>query len=256
VGIFVNRYLVNRVEALEPFLGAIRPTDRILWLVLRRYPIKAITGLFSSLRFLRRALQTTRAHNVFWFFIYSASILLPFVTAFLVAMSILYFRKSNPFSDPKISSLYGLGALAPYLVAALREAWKWLTRLWDSAPRFGDAITKKLGRAQGNMARGVNQAIQQFEVSATRRFYAVMGHTHDQDVQRLPNLGGATTLYLNTGTWIPIWSEDRPDLAGRVLFPFVHFRLATSQEYRHEYKEWRDDRGEAAESYILEPPVA
>ena len=260
VGIFVNRYLVNRVETLEPFLGAIRPTDRILWRVLRRYPIKAITGLFSSLRFLRRSLQTMKAHNVFWLFIYSASILLPFITILLVAVSVLYFRKSNPFADPKISSLYGLGALAPYLVAALREAWKWLARLWDSAAqRLRDVITGKPRRAQqrvgeDNMARGVNQTIAKLEFPAAKSFYAVMGHTHDQDIQSLPSRGDVKVLYLNTGAWIPVWPEDRPDLNGQVLYPFVHFSRDGTHEYSYKYLEWRDDRGRPAESYILERP--
>jgi len=106
------------------------------------------------------------------------------------------------------------------------------------------------------MSQGVYASMEKLKLPAFSRMYAVMGHTHDQDVQRLPNLNGATTLYLNTGTWIPIWPDDRPDLAGQVLFPFVHFRRETSQEYRHEYAEWRDDRGEPAESYILEPPMA
>jgi hypothetical protein len=106
------------------------------------------------------------------------------------------------------------------------------------------------------MSQGVYASMEKLKFPAFSRVYAVMGHTHDQDVQRLPELGGATTLYLNTGTWIPIWPDDRPDLAGQVLFPFVHFRRESSNEYRHEYAEWRDDRGEPAESYILEPPAA
>lgn len=262
VGIFVNRYLINRIEKLEPFLGAIRPNERILWLVLRRHPLSAITGLFSSLRFLRRALETSRAHNVFWYFIYSISVLLPFVTAILMAVSFFYFRAGNHFSVAKLFSLFGAGTLAPYLVAALKEAWNRFTQLWDLAPRLGEFLSKKLGRTrqpspagEDDMSRGVYKTIQTLKFPDASKLYAVMGHTHDQDIQRLPDLDGATTLYLNTGAWIPVWPDDRPDLDGQVLFPFVHFRRITPQEYCHEYLEWRDDRGEPAESYILEPPV-
>jgi hypothetical protein len=83
-----------------------------------------------------------------------------------------------------------------------------------------------------------------------------MGHTHDQDVQCLPNIDNAKILYLNTGAWIPVWPENRPDLAGQVLYPFVHFKLHSADEYRHRYNEWRDDRGHPVEAYILAPPIS
>ena len=59
LGIFVNRYLVNQLEKLEPFLGAVRPTERILWMLLRGHPLASIALLFRSLRFIQRAFQTT-----------------------------------------------------------------------------------------------------------------------------------------------------------------------------------------------------
>jgi hypothetical protein len=80
-----------------------------------------------------------------------------------------------------------------------------------------------------------------------------MGHTHDQDIQSLPDIGNSKVLYLNTGSWIPVWPDDRPDLAGQVLLPLVHLNMQSNGEYRHLYLEWRDDRGEPAESYILAP---
>jgi hypothetical protein len=108
---------------------------------------------------------------------------------------------------------------------------------------------------EDEMARGVNAAIRKLKFPGAHTIYAVMGHTHDQDIQSLPDLDGARVLYLNTGTWIPVWPDDRPDLDGQVLFPFVHFRYAGPQGYYHQYLEWRDDRGKPSESYILEPPA-
>ena len=35
--------------------------------------------------------------------------------------------------------------------------------------------------------------------------YAVLGHTHMQDVQRLSSITGSEVLYINTGTWAPLW---------------------------------------------------
>jgi len=248
LGIFVNRYLINQLEKLEPFLGSVRPTEKILWMLLRTHPLSAMAMLFRSLRFIRRAFQTSHVRDFFWYAVYIGSLTVPLLTVlaiagvFAIARLRDFFITRHPMSA---MALGALGILAPYLAAAFREFVRWLGRKKRRPAEVGE----------DEMSRGVYASMEKLKFPAFSRMYAVMGHTHDQDVQRLPDLDGATTLYLNTGTWIPIWPDDRPDLAGQVLFPFVHFRLETSREYHHEYEEWRDDRGEPAESYILEPPA-
>jgi UDP-2,3-diacylglucosamine pyrophosphatase LpxH len=249
LGIFVNRYLINQLEKLEPFLSAVRPTERILWMLLRTHPLSAIAMLFRSLRFIRRAFQTSRVRDFFWYAVYLGSLTIPLLTVLAVA-GIFAFAQLRDFfvtRHPMSSMLMGaLGVLAPYLTAAFREFVRWLGRKKRRPAQVGE----------DEMSRGVYASMKELKFPAFSCIYAVMGHTHDQDIQRLPGFDGGTTLYLNTGTWIPVWPDDRPDLAGQVMFPFVRFRLGASREYRHEYLEWRDDRGEPAESYILEPPVA
>ena len=43
--------------------------------------------------------------------------------------------------------------------------------------------------------------------------------------------------YLNTGTWIPNWREDRPDLSGRIIRTFVRFAFSDGV-YTYETLEW------------------
>jgi UDP-2,3-diacylglucosamine pyrophosphatase LpxH len=249
LGIFVNRYLINQLEKLEPFLGAVRPTEKILWMLLRTHPLSAIAILFRSLHFIRRAFQTSNVRDFFWYAVYLGSLTIPLLTVLAIAGIFAFARLRDFFvvKHPMSSMVLGaLGMLAPYLAAAFRELVRWLGRKTQRSAQVGE----------DEMSQGVYASMEKLKFPAFSRMYAVMGHTHDQDIQRLPDLDGAITLYLNTGTWIPIWPDDRPDLAGQVLFPFVHFRREASQEYRHEYAEWRDDRAEPAESYILEPPVA
>lgn len=248
LGIFVNRYLINQLEKLEPFLSSVRPTEKILWMLLRTHPLSAIAMLFRSLRFIRRAFQTSRVRDFFWYAVYLGSLAVPLLTVLAIA-GIFAFAQWRDFfvtRHPMSSTALGvLGILAPYLVAAFREFVRWLGRKRRRPAQVGE----------DDMSRGVYASIKELKFPPFSRMYAVMGHTHDQDIQRLPGLDSGATLYLNTGTWIPVWPDDRPDLAGQVLFPFVRFRRQASQEYCHEYLEWRDDRGEPAESYILEPPA-
>jgi UDP-2,3-diacylglucosamine pyrophosphatase LpxH len=252
LGIFVNRYLINQLEKLEPFLGAVRPTERILWMLLRSHPLAAIAVLFRSLRFIRRAFQTSRVRDFFWYAVYIGSVALPFLTALIIVGIFVFVRTrgialgDHPWISTVGGVLGGLGMLAPYLAAAFREFVKWLGRKRKQPAQVGE----------DDMARGVYATMQNLKFPAVSQIYAVMGHTHDQDIQRLPDLDGARVLYLNTGTWIPVWPDDRSDLDGQVLFPFVHFRRIKPQEYEHAYLEWRDDRGKPADSYILEPSAS
>jgi UDP-2,3-diacylglucosamine pyrophosphatase LpxH len=244
LGIFVNRYLINQLEKLEPFLAAVRPTERILWTLLRGHPLSAVAMLYRSLRFIRKAFQTSRVRDFFWYAVYFGSVALPLLTV-LALVGVFVFAKTVFVSHPLVSPILGiLGVFAPYLAAAFREVARRLTRKRPQRGQVGEDA----------MARGVYAVLLQLRFPPARRIYAVMGHTHDQDVQRLPDIGDAKVLYLNTGTWTPIWPADRPDLEGQILFPFLRFRKAGPQEYEHEYLEWRDDRGGPAESYILEPP--
>jgi UDP-2,3-diacylglucosamine pyrophosphatase LpxH len=248
LGIFVNRYLINQLEKLEPFLSAVRPTEKILWMLLRTHPLSAIAMLFRSLRFIRRAFQTSHVRDFFWYAVYIGSLAVPFLTVLAIAGIFAFARLRDFFITRHPMGSMGLGVLgilAPYLAAAFREFVRWLGRKKRRPAQVGE----------DDMARGVFASMKKLKFPTFSCMYAVMGHTHDQDIQRLPGLDGGATLYLNTGTWIPVWPDDRPDLEGQVLFPFVHFRLEASQEYKHKYLEWRDDRGKPAESYILEPPA-
>jgi len=247
LGIFVNRYLINQLEKLEPFLGSVRPTERILWMLLRRHPIAAMAILFRSLRFIRRAFQTSRIRDFFWYAVYIGSIAVPLVTALAIVIVGIFVFAHGPGQflvkhQRLLTVLSVLGMFAPYLAAAFRELVRRLQRKRE--PQVGE----------DGMAAGVYKTIHDLKFPPARQIYAVMGHTHDQDVQRLPDINGVKVLYLNTGTWIPVWPDDRPDLNGQVLFPFVSFRRGQDGEYHHQYLEWRDDRGGPAKSYILEPP--
>lgn len=58
--------------------------------------------------------------------------------------------------------------------------------------------------------------------------------------------------YLNTGTWIPNWREDRPDLSGLIISTFVRFEFS-DDVYTYETLEWAIRAEPEAPSVILEP---
>lgn len=249
---FVARYLINQLEELEPFLGCLRPNERIMWIVLRKHPVAGIAMLRRSLTFLWRALHLASKRGLFWYGIFIGAVILPFVLFAIFAVLLLVPKvRAWIFNlPPAVSFAVGLlSVLSPYLVAAIRE-------LCNKFVAWREKQRRALQTGEDDLAKGVYENIKGLPFPKASRIYAVMGHTHDPDAQTLPDINGCKVLYLNTGSWIPVWSDDRPDLDGQVRLPFVRFCRDSTGEYHHSYYEWRDDRGHAAEPYILAPSQA
>jgi hypothetical protein len=57
-GSFVNRYFINTVEALDPFIDNVKPVQESLLRLARQRPIEILSTYFGAWRFLRRALES------------------------------------------------------------------------------------------------------------------------------------------------------------------------------------------------------
>ena len=62
---------------LEPFLGAVRRTEKILWMLLRTRLLSAIAILFRSLHFIRRLFKHPTYAYFFWYAVYLGSLTAP-----------------------------------------------------------------------------------------------------------------------------------------------------------------------------------
>jgi hypothetical protein len=120
-----------------------------------------------------------------------------------------------------------LGVAFPYLIGAIKDL----------------IISRKANVGE----RMLEQWQAKVKEHPSKRVYLVAGHTHDQAVDRLvpaPSVvgfcHGQEVFYLNTGTWVPLWPKDRPDLIGRTLHPVLE--LTSAGEYRHRCWEWDDQR--------------
>jgi hypothetical protein len=135
-----------------------------------------------------------------------------------------------------------------------------------SGPVFTVLLPYALGVAQhllrsfgllkpaNDVAEGARRSISKaFTPGGFARVYAVMGHTHRQDVRRFA-AAPREEFYVNTGTWIPLWPQDRQDLVGRVIYSFARFEWdAGAGEFRHDACEWDDHAGESRPARILVP---
>jgi hypothetical protein len=132
-----------------------------------------------------------------------------------------------------------LSVLYPYLLSALIELLHTL-RILRPHDEVGEGAAAFLRRTAASGGR-------------FRRRYLVLGHTHCPTVVPVEVPVGEA-LYLNSGTWIPQWADDRQDLAGRIIYTYIRFDLAEG-EYRHHMLEWDDQAGEGRAARLFAAPA-
>ncbi|MGH2708379.1 MAG: hypothetical protein ACRDJK_08805, partial [Actinomycetota bacterium] len=241
LGSFVNRYVINSLERIDPFLDNQKPVQRALWSIVRQHPLQIFAILWHGLPFLRRAMRPYWWRDTLAFLVFFLTVALPVVTIALVIGAIVW-KPLGEFFVASLGQLRGplalLGTFAPYVASAIREAWP------RRKPKVGeDRFAEQVHRTLARVAFPARHKV----------IYGVLGHTHRVDVQRLPRISGADVIYLNSGTWIPCWDEHRPDLAGGTLYSLLRFRRDPSGDYRHETLEWVSETSHTRPARILAP---
>jgi hypothetical protein len=246
LGSFLNRYIVNRIERLDPFIDNIKPVQDAVLLLLRKQPLRIFGHYKQAWRFLWRVFKMRRAPSWTTILIGAGLILPPLLLLLGIALLVFPgFREIVPFITTRwraVATGVG-GAVLPflftYIISAIRE------------------IAKAFGafRPHDHVAEGALKLLRNRTWSrAYRRVYAIMGHTHRATVLRHTR-DGREEFYLNTGTWIPLWPQDRRDLIGRTVLTFVRLRKQPDGEYRHEIREWVDDGKNVRAARILRSPA-
>lgn len=239
---FFNKYVINHLEGLEPFLDNIKPASNVVQVTIRKHPLAAIRILFHGLRALKPILIRDSFRHVLALLLLLVTIALPVLALALVVLAFIFqpVREAVVWAigdSPIRRAVSVLVVAAPWLVAGGRELVN-RRRRWDRGEdRYGEGMYHVARDRAGNWTR----------------FYGVVGHTHRMDIQDLGQVGTCRCFYLNSGSWTPRWEDGRPDLGGQIECSFLHFTLQENGEYAHEALEWRDELGTPAPAVILSP---
>lgn len=249
LGSFVNRYFINHIERLDPFLDNVKPVHAALSELIRRRPLRILFLYGSAVKFIGRALVIPRPLSRAWALLALGAFGIPVVTVVLVVLWLFvpdarsWLLQTLPMLGSGWVRAAGttggiaLPALLPWIFRLGREVLRTLGIVGDEDP---------LAEAAQEFA-----AEMKAEAGAPKRPYVVMGHTHRQTVRLLEVAGAGPAYYVNTGTWTPLWPRDREDLAGKILHTFVRFEPGPDGELRHRSLEWDDAAGEARAARIL-----
>ncbi len=245
LGSFVNRYFANRIERLDPFIDNGKRVEQAVLSVLRRRPLTMIRIYVRAWRFMGRVIAMRRFNGSVA--LIALGLALPFLPLVLLAIPGAWpalMRLLAPLGGTGSKVAGGLSgavltALLPYLAGAATEVARRIPFLHGADPYLAGARVIGRERARAGAWSGV---------------YVCLGHTHASLVAELaPDAAG---LYVNTGTWIGQWPDDRPDLVARYVYSYARFDLAPEGGYQHQALEWDASAGTARAARILVPADA
>jgi len=269
-GSLANRYLINHLERMNPFLDNIKPSTSAIASLLRRHPLAVFEVWLRSFAFVTDAWRTAGKGTRLYALLVTLGLLAPIVLAVaLIAMAIagtisVWVALVGSVASPLVTTIapYGL-AVAREIVASLRLA------------QLAHWIRGKLGGSDGgeraNGSGSGDRYLPELESSVRDKLrsglngsydlaYAVIGHTHEQGVTVLTDpddgdSGPRRELLVNTGTWIALWPLDRPDLMGRVHHTLGRFSWSAARNlYVHELLEWDDQAGRTCATSFYTTP--
>jgi UDP-2,3-diacylglucosamine pyrophosphatase LpxH len=241
-GSFFNKFVINDLEELDPFLDNIKPTSKVLTVAIKRRPLSAFKILYLGARALRGVAFRGRAEHWLTLLLVLLVIALPVLVVIVAILAFLFESVRHQVADaiggrsPIVRIAVIAAGLAPWLIAGIQELSRKKKKHAHGEDEYGEGIYEALRERTGSF----------------QQMYGIVGHTHRMDVQELGTLNGVRCVYLNSGSWTPRWDEHRPDLNGRIEYSFIRLDLQGS-EYRHQLLEWRDDLGEGVAALVFAP---
>jgi UDP-2,3-diacylglucosamine pyrophosphatase LpxH len=246
LGSFINRYGINHIERLDPFIDNIKPITGALLALLRSRPLSVFKIYFKAWRFVFRALVMRRVFNSA-FFLVLAGLIVPVIVLIVLAVC-LVFPEVRMVVDGWIPAWLQYGGIIggllfpvilPYLIGAAKEIINQLSCL-RAKNQLSEQVKKKLDSVFTGFTPG-------------SKVYAAMGHTHERDVLKLA-AAPLEKYYVNSGTWVPLWPEHRRDLIGRTKYSFISFASDNNGVYTQHSLQWDDQAEQPREAQILISP--
>jgi UDP-2,3-diacylglucosamine pyrophosphatase LpxH len=209
LGSFVNRYFINRIEALDPFIDNVKPVQDSLLRLARQRPLKILRTYGGAWRFLARAIAKRRFNRAVA--LIALALTLPFLSPLLLLAfppirdAVVGWLPFGDLGDTIVAIVSGivLSGTLPYVAGAINE------------------LRRRRPKPHEHLAAAQRIARELHACSGRGRVYVCMGHTHVSAVTRLDADGNR--LYINTGTWTALWPRDRPDLLGHTVYTYVCF---------------------------------
>jgi UDP-2,3-diacylglucosamine pyrophosphatase LpxH len=216
-GAFFNRYLLNKLEVVYPFLDNVRPRDKILPLLVREHFPLSIKIFFRYIPFLIKIIP-----KGYFFYMFGKLLAFSIPLLFLLiwgGISIWAAINTGNIHIPELKS---------WMITPLK------TLVWGILSYF---FVKMVAFFQLQEPGYLNEdAIEIIDANPEYKF-VIFGHTHNPDQFEYKG-----SWFYNTGTWIPIVEISNAEIRMDKTFSFVHLAENDTGVYKSQpLQRWNDD---------------
>ncbi len=272
-GSILNRYLVNAIDHLAPFVTYIHGTFevfralivghrwRALRLLMRHFPV-ATRMLLRGYRGVAYTLFLEVLPYLFAILYASFGVFLPLIWK---AYSRAFVHFTGPAGEFLISRwflnvTFGLGLFGLFRFLASRSGRNLAFRFKEAFATARERINTDRVDARGIAADGMEKREKAEGTGAIRwrhaisraqqkmKKFLILGHTHLPAVQPLDD----NWWYINTGAWVPVIESGSPPLREKITLTFAYFIRRANGAFDFDLRFWNDDKGRSERLVVWE----
>jgi len=218
-GSFLNRYLLNNLEVIFPFLDNVRPRNKILPLLIRDHFYLGIKVFFRYIPFMMKLIPKGYFHYMFGKLLAFAIPLL--ILIFWIGISIWIAIHSGNIHIP---------VLKGWIITPLKAL------SWGILSYFFVKIVAYFQLAEPEY---LNEDAKKIMDAHPEYRFVLFGHTHNPDQFEYKG-----SWFYNTGTWIPIIEISNSEIRWDKTFSLIHLVKDDTGGYIPSALEhWNDDSG-------------
>ncbi|MDZ7261035.1 MAG: metallophosphoesterase [candidate division KSB1 bacterium] len=236
LGSFLNRYLLNHIETMLPFINNIKPVSEVVNFLIKKRTSKALGIIFHYVPL--TILNLLRYHKYFSLWLFLSLISYPVAILFFV----FTFALPHLFTSYKEILLHTLGGTGEFLFN------NWVLALGIALSLFHiPGIFRFFSIVKGKKyLHQEAQKIVQYRPgwSGTengREKFVIFGHTHLPDIK----LVGNHCWSINSGTWVSVYDPELKLIRDDQKFAFILFTRNSRGHFNFSLLRWNDDARQA-----------
>jgi UDP-2,3-diacylglucosamine pyrophosphatase LpxH len=216
-GSFLNRYLLNKLEVVYPFLDNVRPRDKILPLLIRDQLGLGIKVFFKHIPFIIKLIP-----KGYFFYMFGKLLVyaIPLIILIIwIGISIAISIKSGNIHIPELNS---------WIINPLKAiSWGILSYLFVKLAAYFQLIEPE----------HLNEEAKKIMYIHPEYKFVVFGHTHNPEQFEYKG-----SWFYNTGTWIPMIEISNSEIRWDKTFSFLHLEKGdTGGLVPLALQRWNDD---------------
>lgn len=229
-GSFFNRYLINKVELVYPYLDNVRPRAKLLPMLMKEHLPVAIKVLFCYIIFLVRVIPKR-----YYFAMYAQTAV--FAILFLAPLGFIgyeIFRTIQPY----LPGLQQQASSSELTATLYKQATNMLLSVGSLAVSY--LLARVVSYFELDEPSSLADAARERMKNYPSLKYFTFGHTHNPEQFVNEN----NQWFYNTGTWIPVVEASSAELREDKTFTLLRFRKnAFAMFDRPLLERWNDNAG-------------